>query len=205
MEVTVVTPVSAANEPLLKVIRASGDLVINVYLEYPTTGGNADRLQQIKDMAVSARELFEKQINRSLASQVKRVFWTLDEVKRNNYRMSLPECPLSSITSVYVTYSDSDDVELDADNNDYYLVGDQYPDIQMSQVTGTAGTGYVSGYEVTYTCGYDATNCEAIPEALVTLMCKQVAQWYAKRDEYVPVLSSEIKKALAAYTRNTWI
>lgn len=203
MEVVVTTDVTAANEPILKAL--SSDKWINRYISYPTSGGNADELAMITDMAIAARELCEKELDRALASKTLTVFWELDEVRRLNFRVTLPFGPISSITSVYITYADGgDDLELDV-NDDYYIYGNQYKDVWMAEVIGTAGTGEIAGYKVTYVCGFDAKECEALPKALKVIMARQVAMWYAKRADYVPILDEEIIKALDQFSRKTWI
>jgi uncharacterized phiE125 gp8 family phage protein len=203
MEVTVTTDVTEANEPLLKVLRSGGEKWINKYITYPSDG-DADNLALINEMCIAARELSEKELNRALAEKTLTVFWELDEVKRQDFRVSIPYGPISAIDSVYIVYADGTaDLELTA-NSDYYLFGNQYKDIWMAEVTGTAGTGEIAGYKVSYVCGYDSSGCEAIPKALKVIMASQVWQWYDKRADNL-VLSAGTKKALQQFTRKSWI
>ena len=203
MEVNITTDVTAANEPLL--IALSSEKWINQFLQYPTTGGDTEELAMINEMAKAARELCEKETNLSFAEKTITVFWELDELKRKDYKMPLPYGPISSISNVYIVYADgTDDYELEA-NTDYYLFGEQHKDIWMAEVIGTAGTGEIAGHKVVYTAGFGADTCEALPKALKVIMARQVAMWYSKRQEYIPVLDAEIKKALNLFTRKTWI
>jgi len=203
MEVVVTTDVEADKEPLL--IALNSEKWINQYIHYPTSGGDTDEIVLINEMAIAARELSEKELNLALAEKTLTVFWELDEVKRVNFRVTLPYCPLKSITTVSIVYSDGTaDHELE-ENTDYYTYGNQYKDLWMAEVIGTAGTGEIAGYKVKYVCGFGATGCEKIPKALKLIMAKQMALWYTKRVDYIPVLDKEIKEALYAFTRKTWI
>ena len=204
MEVVVTTDVTEANEPLLKEIRSGGETWINQYIKYPTDGANADEIALIKDMCIAARELAEKELNRALASKTLTVYWELDEAKRQDFKVALPYGPISSISSVHVVYADDTaDLAL-TENDDYYIYGNQYQDVWLAEIYGTAGTGEVAGYKISYVCGYDSTDCEGLPKAIKVIMASQMRKWYSKRDG-IYVLDIETKKALQQFSRKSWI
>jgi uncharacterized phiE125 gp8 family phage protein len=204
MEVVVKTDVSASNEPLLKAL-GSGDKYINQFLKYPTTGGATDELALIAEMCTAARELCEKELNKSLAEKTLTIYYSVDDAKRDEYNMELPYGPHGTIASVKVTYRDGTADTTLTEGTDYYVSGNQYKTIHLPGVSGTAGSGEINGYEIEIACGYGVSGLETIPEALRMIMAKQVVQWYAKRDEYNPILSRESKFALQQFTSKLWI
>jgi uncharacterized phiE125 gp8 family phage protein len=203
MEVTVKTDVTT--EPLLVVLTEGGEKYINQFLSYPTTGGSTAELAIIGKMCAAARELCEKELNKSLASKTITVFYPYAELKEMKFIAQLPYGPHASISSVKVDYADGSDDLLLVENTDYYVSGNQYKTINLPEISGTVGSGQVSGYTIEIVAGYGASGCETIPESLKMAMAKQVCQWYAKRDEYNQTLSSETRNTLQKFSNNIWI
>jgi uncharacterized phiE125 gp8 family phage protein len=204
MEVKITSAVSEANEPLLKVVGSGLEKYIFRYLNYPESGGNASEVAMIKKFAIAAREMTEKYLNKSLAEQTLVVVYDADHVKKQNYKVELPYCPLSSIPSVKILMQDSaNDITLTA-GSDYYLYGTNYPEIEFAVVTST-GTTKPKGYQITYVAGYGAANCQTIPDAITLVLAELCAKWYSNRGVGENILDYETQKKLNAYKGTLWI
>jgi uncharacterized phiE125 gp8 family phage protein len=203
MEVVVTTDVSASDEPLLAVVVGSGEKYINQFLSYPTTGGNSNELALIGKLCMSARELCEHELNKSLAPKTITVFYSPEDAKRDRYNIKLPYGPHKTITAS-ITYSDGTEALSLVENTDFYLSGNQYKTIHLPEINSSEGMNQISGYKIVIICGYNTSGLETIPESIKRIMADQVCQWYAKRDGGV-TLSQETRKALQPFTDKLWI
>ena len=206
METVVKTDVTAGNEPLLQELTEGGEKYIYRHLKYKESEGNDDENALIAELSTTARELSEKELNKSLAEKTLQTFWTYDEAKRLKYKFELPFGPISTVTSVKVLYGDNSDPTTLTAYSDYYIHGNQYKTIKSASVSGTVSSSVVSGYLIEYVAGYGAANCETIPEALKALLARQAAQWFSERaEENALVLSHEIRKGLMQFSRKSWL
>lgn len=206
MEINVTTDVTLENEPLLTDLVDSGEGYIFRFIKYPVTGGNTSEVALIKNLCVTVRVLSEKLIEKTLSEKTLSVFWPAKEVARKEYRVALPEGPISSITSLHVLYADGSTATELTEGTDFYVYGDQYKSIQVPKIVGIGDTSAINGYRAVYVAGYGASGCDDMPGALKAIMARQVVEWFSNRgEENADVLSSETRKALKAFTRNAWL
>jgi hypothetical protein len=202
LEVKVVTDVSAADEPLLQVIAGTTKYVTK-YVKYEDT--NADETALITKMAIAARVACEKFLNISLAEKTLCVDFSKEYAKRRRLRMELPYGPVGTVNPVLLVAPDGTTTASTL-NTGHYLLGNQFKEIQFFTITGTFGTVTTDcDFRVTYTAGYGISEeTESMPEAILMAMDKLVHDWYHKRENWIPILTSEAEQILFPFRRRAW-
>jgi len=207
IDIKVTSDVSAANEPILKVL--SSDKMVEKFIKYDDT--NAEETELIARMAKAARTTCEKFLGMSLAEKTLEVFVGRDYAKRRDWEFELPYGPVKlhattgDITSVYAVGLDRTET-IQTLNTGYNIIGNQFAKIHLSTISGTfPNMAADCNYKLTYTAGYDIeTYTEAIPEAIRLAMMKLVYGWYHNRDNWLPILTSEAEDILMSFRRRAW-
>lgn len=170
-----------------------------------TYGTDAAKDAQINSMIKAARELMEQFCNLSLGSKVIEIFFHADEIMRQ--KIVLPYGPHSAMTTDYPKRVNQEGTGTSLTlNTDYYKRGNQFWELEFlsSSVNPWSEGGFLDDdYIVRLTAGYGADNCEDLPEAFEQAIQLQVLRWY--RNEFDGILSSDTKKVIAGYSRNTWL
>jgi len=195
VEIKVITDLSA--EPVL--LAEAKDFVDATY------GTDTTKDARIESMIIAARELMERYCNLSLGSKVIEIFYHADEVMAK--RVKLPYGPHSAMTDEYPKRVNQQGTATSLTlNTGYYKRGNQFWELEfLSSSVNPWSEGDVTAddYLIRMTAGYGATNCEALPEAFVQAIKLQVLRWY--RHEYDGVLWPEVKRIIAAYSKNLWL
>lgn len=197
----IVSDVSAANEPILKLL--SSERAIDQFLKYDDK--NIEETLLITKMAISAREICEEFLNMSLAEKQIQCHFNNKSVERRNYRVELPYGPVKEIDEVLAIGSDLTETELTL-NDGYNIFGNLFLDIQFFKISGTFQSGTANcDYRVKYTVGYGIDGYTPdLPVAIETAMMKLVYGWYHNRDNWISVLTSEAEEILMPFRRRAW-
>ena len=153
----------------------------------------------IDKMITAARKLCEKRTNLAFGEKTLEAYFTKDELIYNALR--LPYAPHAQIISVIGR--DSQGVETTLETTDYWQTGNVLWNVQLS-----AGIYRYESYKVQYIAGFGIEEAtpkqatETLPEEAYLAIMKQVASWYDNRDDYVPVLSSEVLRILGRISLN---
>ena len=196
MQLRIKTDISAENEPVTLAVAKN-------YIKYDGSDANEEAL--ITSMTKSARELCEKHTGLTFAEK-ELYFFADPEDLDDRKRVTLPGVPNISVDNVFSIDDEGVEVELEL-NTGYYLYGMTEIEIYLPNVilTGIDVTSRLQ-YRAQYKAGYGhVTDTETLPEVLKTAILKQVAEWYENRENWIPVLSSEVKEILDAYIENTWL
>jgi len=205
IEIKVTSDVTEANEPILQLL--STKKMVEQYIKYTDT--NTEESALIVKMATAARVVCEQFLNMSLAQKTIQVFFSRDYAKRRGWRVSLPYGPVSlasgDITEVLAVGLDGTETAQTL-NTGYYIVGNQFPEIQVFTISGTFPNNAADcNYKLTYTAGYGITNkTESLPESIRLAMEKLFYGWYHNRDNWIPVLTSEAEELLQPFCRRAW-
>lgn len=195
MEIKVKTDVSA--EPL-----SLG--VIKNYLKFDDS--NADELALINVMVKAAREACEKYTGLSFAQKTLYCYFTPDDLQ--DYRIDLPYGPIKSSADITIIRIDKEGTQSSMTlNSDYWVRGLHNTEIEISTTWTTVGvTNSQCDYRAEYICGYGISgSTESLPSALLLAMAKQVSEWFENREDWMPVLSSSVKKVLNPFCVNLWL
>lgn len=159
----------------------------------------------ISKMISSAIKLCEIKTNLAFSEKTIEANFTKDEIALNSLR--LPYAPHASIVSIIG--QDINGVEETIDSALYFKTGNKLWEITMS-----ASALLYESYTVKYKAGYGIAEnlavtpkiygTEKLPEEVELAILKQVASWYDNRDEYLPVLSSEVRKILDGISLTPW-
>jgi uncharacterized phiE125 gp8 family phage protein len=155
----------------------------------------------IDSMIKSARKMCEKRTNLAFTEKTLEAVFTKDELSYNALR--LPYAPHAQIISIYGMNDEGVETLIEATN--YWHTGNVVWEVQFA-----AGLYLYEQYRVTYIAGYGIAEespklaTEDFPEEAKTAIMKQVASWYDNRDDYVPALSSEVRKILDRITLAPW-
>jgi len=195
VEIKVITDLSA--EPVL--------LAVAKNYVAATYGTDAAEDAKLTSMIKVARQLMEKYCNLSLGSKVIEIFYHADEVILK--RIKLPYGPHSAMTATYPKRVNQVGTATSLTlNTDYYKRGNQFWELEfLSSSVNPWSEGALTSddYLIRLTAGYGAENCEALPEAFIQAIKLQVLRWY--RHEYDGVLWPEVKRIIAAYSKNLWL
>ena len=186
MEVKVKTDVTA--EPL-----SLG--VIKNYLKFDDT--NIDEVALINTMVKAAREACEKYTGLSFAEKTLYAYFTPDDL--NDMIIDLPYGPIKSRSDISMKWIDQEGTETSMTvNTDFWIRGLNNTEIEVSTVWTTVGVSNTTcDYRAEYICGYGISGyTEALPSGLLLAMAKQVAEWFENREDWMPSLSSSVKKML---------
>jgi len=198
------TDISLANEPLLQDAADSGETIIAQYMKELAANLNASEQGLLNKMVIAARVECEKYCQLSFGQKTRVAMYFPDDLEYYEHVIELPHGPISSITSIYPI--DTDGTQLDAltSGSGYYKMGESFPQITIPKISSTAiGASFGdSGVKITYVCGYGASGCDTLPDNLLVAMCKQVAEWWHNRNNWIPVLHSEIREILIPYVRD---
>jgi len=192
MKVKVKTDVSS--EPL-----SAND--IKEYLNKKEAWASAESTE-LALMCKQARQLCEEFVGRSFALKTLQVWASEEEVRENSFYIELPGWPISSITSVTPYDSTGTAQTALTEGTGFFVEGiaGMNQDIRVTEVISTVGdTNELSDYLIEYVAGYGATNCESLPEIFKLAMKTLVVAWWGNRDNWVPVISEEIKALLLPY------
>jgi len=201
-EVVVKTDTTEANEPLIK------DLVSTDYIrEYiPDDLSNAEQLALAKKMCIAARQICEQFTGLSLAQKTLVVTFGNKHVSRRDRRITLPFPPHSTMTSVKTVDMEGTESDALVRNTGYYRYGNLFWEIEFATIIGTVNAITSSlDYKIEYVCGYGITGTNAtmtLPETLRIAMAQQVGDWWKNRENWIPVLSSQVKQILWTYKRS---
>lgn len=91
---------------------------------------------------------------------------------------------------------------------DYYEYGVQNREVEILEKWFTVGVGAedIVQYIIVFKAGYGDDDTEELPEGFKMAIYKQVASWYINREDYLPVLSSEVKDMLdELFGINVWL
>jgi len=144
----------------------------------------------------------ERYTGKSFGEKTINVFFHADEII--NDKVELPYGPHKSITSVSSINQEGTVTALTL-NTDYYSRGLQYLELEFLSDTMSPwqeGSILADDYKVIMVAGYGASGLEALPEIGVMAINKAVAEWYLNREDYVPELSSNVKRLLDTMTLN---
>jgi uncharacterized phiE125 gp8 family phage protein len=194
MEVKVKTDV--VTEPLTEATAKN-------YLKY--SGTNVTEIALIASMVRAAREICEQYTGLTFAKKTLQVYFEKDDFSDNV--VILPFNPIDK-TSVVVKRVDSEGIETTiTKNSDYYLRGNQSVDLQIASFISTVGVvNSEVDYLVEYDCGYGISGkTESLPSGLMLAMEKLLSEWYENREDWMPVLSSSVKKILDQFSVNLYI
>lgn len=162
---------------------------------------SSDESTELGLMIVSARQICEEFVGRSFAQKTLQAWVEAEEVKSYSYIISLSDWPVSSIVSVTPYNSEGDAETALTEGTGYYLQGvaGMNQDIRISQTSSTGETTTISDYLIEYIVGYGAADCGDLPEIFSTAMKTLIAAWWRNRENWVPVISEEIKMSLLTY------
>lgn len=172
------------------------------YIKYD--GSDSTELALITSMIKSARELCEK--HTGLVFAEKTIYFFVDpEDLDYRKRVDIPYYPIISVEAVYSIDDEGTETALTL-NTGYYLYGMTQKQVYFPNtiLIGVDATEVVS-YRVEYKAGYGHADTEALPEVLKMAILKQTAEWYENRENWIPVLSSEVEKILNNYIETTWL
>ena len=167
-----------------------------------TYGTDATEDALINSMIKAARQFCEKYTNKSLGSKTLDIFFHGDEIINN--QVELPYGPHSSITGVWRINQQGTPTTLVL-NTSYFSRGQSFIELEFLSKSVNPwqdNSILVDDIKVTLVAGYGAVGNEALPEIFVQAINKQVAEWYLNREDYVPALSSNVKRLLDTETLN---
>lgn len=151
----------------------------------------------ISKMITSARKLCEIKTNLAFGEKTFESYFTKDEVAFSSIR--LPYAPHASIISI--TGQDITGAEEVVDPALYFKTGNKLWEVVISP-SGLIYESYTVKFKAGYGISEDTQNepktyqTESLPDEAEMAILKQVASWYDNRDEYLPVLDSEVRKIL---------
>lgn len=127
----------------------------------------------------SARRFVENYLQRSVAEQVKTIYYDSSDLNFACSVLELPVGPVSNVESFTVFDIDNDDTEFDTD--DFFLSGDRivlnngiiWPDTNLRAV---------DAYAIEVTVGYADT--DDIPKDIIQAIYKLIAHSYEHREAY---------------------
>ena len=164
----------------------------------------------INSMIKAARQKCELYCDRSLASKVIEIFYHADEVSGG---VELPGGPHSAMTDNYPKKIDNEGTAtILVLNTDYYKRGNLFWELEFFKGgvnpwnDGALIKSSLSyDYLIRLTAGYGISGTEVLPEGYVEAILKTVAEWYAFREDYAPVLSSQVRIILDRLTGNNYL
>jgi len=188
------------SEPLLEVLTDGGEQYINQYLKELTDNITGDDQAIIEKMATAAREWCEKYTQMCFAQKTLVATYLPDDVDYYERVIPLPSMPISSITSVKSISADGTETALTEDIG-YYTFGNKKVEISIPKVFSTSvGTNEKDdSIQVEYIAGYGAPGNESLPEVLRQAMAKLVVDWWHSKGNWIPYLSSEVRRILDLY------
>jgi len=192
MEVKTVTDLSA--EPVLLAVAKN-----HIKATY---GTDATEDTLINRQIKAARILCEKYCNRSLGAKTLQIFFHGDEVIGN--RVKLPYGPHGTISEVVKVNYQGTETALVL-NTGYYSYGAEFKELSfLSASVNPWADGAIlrDDYKVTLAAGYGTTGLEALPGIYLEAICKLVGEWYLSREDYMPVMTSEVKRLLSVVSGN---
>ena len=204
MHIQVSTDIELTAEPLLQLVAAGGESYIAQYTKEIAAETNASELALIKKMCVAARELCERETELTFGQKTLIAFYYPDDVEFRDRELDLPYGPVSSISEVLSISEDGETETTLTVGTGYYLLGGQFKRVSIPKVyTTQPGTNSKNdSIKITYVAGFGAADCETLPEVLKVAMAKQVTEWWHNRNNWIPVLHSEIREILQNYKRN---
>ena len=158
----------------------------------------------ITSMGKAARELCETYTGLTYAEKEIYCYIEIEDLDDRN-RVTLPDVPVISIDHVYEIDKEGVEEALEL-NTGYYEEGMDQIELYFPK-TVKIGVDVETelNYRVEYTAGFGDDETEALPEVLKIAILKQVAEWYENRENWIPVLSSEVRNILDNYVQTTWL
>ncbi len=192
MEVKTTTDLSA--EPIL--LAAAKNYIKATY------GTDTVEDALIESMIKTARQLCEKYTNKSLGEKTLDIFYRSDEIINNSVK--LPYGPHKSITSVSRINQQGTATALVL-NTSYYSRGQSFLELEFLSNTinpWQEGSFLADDFKVTLVAGYGAAGTEALPQIFISAMYKLIGEWYLSREDYIPTLTSTVKRLLDSVSLN---
>jgi uncharacterized phiE125 gp8 family phage protein len=176
--------------------------VLKNYVKY--TGSDSNEEALITSMGKSARELCEKYSGLTFAEKSITCYIDIEDLDDRN-RVTLPDYPIISIDNVYEVDNEENETEIEQ-NTGYYLEGMTEKELYFPK-TIKIGVDVETelNYKVEYKAGYGDEETEDLPEVLKVAIMKQVAEWYENRENWIPVLNSEVMNILQSYCETVWL
>jgi uncharacterized phiE125 gp8 family phage protein len=184
IEVQVKTDVITANEPV-SLAEAKN------YLKLPSASTSDDTI--LLDLIRSAREQCEQYCGRAFAPKTLTVLVS----EPVGTEIELPYPPHTEVSSVERVYTDDTDNLALTENTDYYVNGLTDYVLTVNKFWSTSTV--VTGYEIEYTCGYDA-----IPAALKEAVLITLDYNYYNRGA-AGVLPSYARELMRGYRKTDWL
>jgi len=160
----------------------------------------------IASMVKAARQLIEEEADRSLGEKTIDIFFHADEIQAK--RVRLPAGPHGDFTHVKSINQEGTETTLTL-NTDYYKRGLQFKELEFLSASvnpWSEGDSVSDDYVVRLVAGYGISETtEDLPEGFKQAILKQVAEWYVNREDYVPVLSSGVKRILKQLSGNSYL
>jgi len=160
----------------------------------------------IASMVKAARQLIEEHCDRSLGEKTIDIFFHSDEIQAK--RVRLPGGPHGDFTHVKSIDQEGTETTLTL-NTDYYKRGLQFKELEFLSASvnpWSEGDSLSDDYVIRLVAGYGISETtETLPEGYKQAILKQVAEWYVNREDYVPVLSSGVKRILNQLTGNCYL
>lgn len=153
-----------------------------------------------------ARQKCEDYKSIAMGSEIFELMVDSDDIDDNE--IDIPVYPCISVDSVTPVNADGSDGTSLTLNDGYYTKGVQRKTVILNKTFTTAGFDLpvIEQYKIVFTAGYGDDATEVLPEGYKLAIKKQVADWYLNRENYLPVLSSEVRIILdGLFGLNTWL
>ena len=150
----------------------------------------------ISSMIKAARQLCEKKTNLSFIDKQLEAVFEYDELIEVSFR--LPYSPHYEIVSIHLMDEYGDETELE--NTLYWSSKGN-----IWEVTINPSVNIFKQARINYKAGFGVDGkTEALPEQAVIAILKQVGSWYDNRGDYIPTLSSDVRRILESISLTPW-